>query len=193
MRTLVCALLLTLSCSVCAAEQSWSFDALLSEMSLSYEQPTGWNTAKQVYSTVESNKVLVAPNGQAELHLILRPISLMNIDYDDPHSSAPNPNEVFPLLFDSITQRYSNHDNTRKSEFKGEQATAQFNANWAAASVFGLKDDISEVYSEALLIAIHRHNQGDAYLMVLSNDLSTIKPLITSAQTALIFQEASQK
>ena len=174
---------------VVGAEESWDFDALLKEMNMAYQQPEGWRPAKQVYSQVASNRVLVTPDGKAELHLLLRPVSLMSIDYDDPHSSAPNPNEVFPLLFDSLVQQLSNNQGSNKQELLPRQAQEKFNANWAAASVFDLKQRTSEVYSEGLLIAMHRHNAGDAYLLVLSNSLGSIKNLIQSAETSLVFNE----
>ncbi len=167
----------------------WSFDDLLKEGGLSYQAPKGWKETDKAYAAVPSNKVLVMPDGSAELHYLIRPISLMGIDYDDPHGSAPNPNEVFPLLFESLTESLSDHSGTYQREYTVNQARDNFNAEWAAASVFTLKDEVSQVYEEGFLIAMHSHNKADAYLLVLVNDVANLKEIMADVTPGLVFEQ----
>jgi hypothetical protein len=71
-----------------------------------YELPEGYAPAP-----VEFNEVLpyqyrvVSHDGQVEIRYVVFPLDRVEIDYDDPHSSAPEPDHLFTLLFPGILTR----------------------------------------------------------------------------------------
>lgn len=122
-----------------------------------------------------------------EIRYIIRPLSRITIDYEDPHNAAPEPNHLFPMLFEAMTNALSGSGNTPNNSYSPEDAKQMFNADWAAASVFDVNPDFSTHYSQGLMIAIHKDNQADAYSVFLFNDYPEVKHLIDSNLTNLSF------
>lgn len=163
------------------------FNTLLEESTLRFTLPEGWIPSTNSYHSLQADSVFVTPDGAAEMHVLIRPLGRIKIDYDDPHGSAPNPNEMFPLLFQSMTETLSDHTDTKNQEYRTPDAIKQYNADWAAASVFNVKDEISNIYEQGLVLAIHRHKKADAYIIFLSNDLSSVKEAVTAGRKSLWF------
>lgn len=126
--------------------------------------------------------------GGLEIRYIIRPLGRLSIDYNDPHNAAPEPNHLFPLLFESLTTALSSSGNTPNNEYPQSQARGLFNADWAAASVFDVNPDFSSTYSQALMIAIHKDNQADAYSVFLYNEYSQVKEILQAALASLMFK-----
>ena len=127
-------------------------------------------------------------SGELEMRLVIRPLGRISIDYNDPHNASPEPNHLFPLLFESLISELSRRGgNTHNSEYPQPQAKKLFNAGWASAAVFDVNPDFSDSYSQALLVGIHKDNQADAYTVFLYNNSSEAKALIQSALSTLSF------
>ena len=73
-------------------------------------------------------------SGELEVRFIVRPLDRIEIEYNDPHNAAPEPNHLFPLLFESITNRLAVSSDMPSSTFTANEARDLFNASWAAAS-----------------------------------------------------------
>ncbi|MBT8430367.1 MAG: hypothetical protein KJN79_10695, partial [Gammaproteobacteria bacterium] len=100
-----------------------SFDQLLLEAGLRIE-------TRQSYTDIPIHANPVLPyehamkheSGALELRFIVRPLSRIAIEYNDPHNAAPEPNHLFPLLFESITNRLSVGGDTTTSTFPEAEA-----------------------------------------------------------------------
>ncbi|HED17246.1 MAG TPA: hypothetical protein ENI64_10605 [Gammaproteobacteria bacterium] len=169
------------------------FRQLLQESSLRFEAPPGYTDIKPVANPVlHYERALQHQSGQLEIRIVIRPLGRIVIDYSNPHNAKPEPNHLFPLLFESMTAALSRGGRTPSSAYPYDQAHSLFNADWAAATVLDVSPDFSSTYDQALLIAIHKDGLADAYTIFLFNEYEHAKEFITPALAALSFtpQEA---
>ena len=129
-------------------------------------------------------------SGALELRFIVRPLGRIEIEYNDPHNAAPEPNHLFPLLFESLTQHLAANNDTSSSTLSESEAREKFNAQWAAVAAFDVDPQFSSEYKNAILLGMHKNDQADAYTLFLYNDPDTAKPLIGSALGIMSFHPA---
>ncbi len=171
-----------------AQASSSLFQQLINESGLRFSSPPEFTDIQPVSNPVlQYEHAIRHTTGEIEVRFVIRPIGRITIDYNDPHNASPEPNHLFPLLFESLINELSDGGNTPNKAYPQEQAKKLFNANWAAASVFDVNPDFSSAYSQGLLIGIHRDGQADAYTIFLFNDYSRAKPYINSALSSLSF------
>ena len=164
------------------------FKQLIEESGLSYTPAQDFTDIKiKANSVIHYERALAHKSGSLEMRLIIRPLARIAIDYNDPHNAAPEPNHLFPLLFESMINELSSSGNTPNNEYPQTQAQELFNAGWAAAAVFDVNPEFSDSYRQALLIGIHKDRQADAYTVFLFNEYAQVKPYIQSALTTLSF------
>jgi len=163
-----------LSLSVAAEDEARPaglFDELLAESGMEFNRPGGFETAP-----VQSNPLLPyehairSSDGMFEIRYALRPLGRIQIDYEDPHSSAPDPNHMFPLMFQSLVTSLSDGTHSPTREYTPEQASTQFNAHWAAAALFDVNPDFNSEHRQALILALHKNQLADAYAVLLFDD-----------------------
>ena len=123
-----------------------------------------------------------------KIFYMVRPLARMRIDYEDPHNAAPDPNHLFPLLFQSLVGLLSGGNYSPSREYPPAQAQEKFRADWAAAAVFDLAPDFPSDHSQALLIAIHKNQRGDAYMLFLFDHYPAVKRRIQGALNRLAFR-----
>ena len=131
-------------------------------------------------------------SGELEIRFIVRPLDRIEIEYNDPHNAAPEPNHLFPLLFESITNRLAVSRDAPTSTFPADEAKALFNASWAAAAAFSVDPGYANGYHNAVLIAMHKSEVADAYTLFLYNDHERAKPLIGDSVSILSFASDTQ-
>jgi hypothetical protein len=124
-----------------------------------------------------------------ELRVALRPLQRLQIEYQDPHNAAPEANHIFPLIFDSLVGQLARSGRMPSREYSTEEAKQKFNADWAAAAVFDIEPEFSSDYQQALLLALHRNNRADAYLVFLFDDYDQVKQTLRQNLAALRFSE----
>lgn len=164
------------------------FDQLMEESGLELTPPPGFTHIKPVANPVlPYEHALRHVSGRLEIRYIIRPLGRISIDYNDPHNAAPEPNHLFPLLFESLINALSSGGNTPNTEYPPSQAHELFNAGWAAAAVFDVNPDFSDSYTQALLIGMHKDGQADAYTLFLYNEYSQVKEFIQGALSSLSF------
>ena len=85
-----------------------AFKQLLIESGLRFETPENYiDIPIQANPVLPYEHALKHESGALEIRFIVRPLNRISIDYTDPHNAAPEPNHLFPLLFESITNRLS--------------------------------------------------------------------------------------
>lgn len=164
------------------------FDLLIKEAELEFTRPTGFvDIPSQANSLLPYERAIRHEKTGLEVRYAVRPLGRIQIEYDDPHSAAPEPDHLFPLLFASLTDRLSSGGDTPRREYTAKQAQELFNADWAAVSVFDVKPEFSKHFSQGLLIALHKNGKADAYTVFLFNDYSQVKEVIDNSLSALAF------
>ena len=126
-----------------------------------------------------------------ERRVALRPLQRLEIEYQDPHNAAPEPNHIFPLIFDSLIGHLARSGAMPSREYDAGQARQKFNADWAAAAVFDVEPEFGGGYDQALLLALHRNNRADAYLVFLFDDYQRVKEVLNRNLSSLRFREGS--
>ncbi len=159
------------------------FDLLLEEAGLNYSKPGGFSERESVAGWC--HRELISMKQNISLCLIVRPLSRMQIDYDDPHSSAPDPNQVYPLLFESMSNQLADGRDSHHADYSADQAAEIFGAHWAAAAVLGLKPGGFSEHPHGLLLAMHRDGKADAYLIFAYADHAAAKQAIKEALPVL--------
>lgn len=164
------------------------FEQLVDESGLQYTPPAGFaDLTPEPNPVLPYERALRHDSGQLEIRYIIRPLGRISIDYSDPHNAAPEPNHLFPLLFESLINALSSGGNTPNREYPPAQADKLFNAGWAAAAVFDVNPEFSDRYSQALLIGMHKDNRADVYTVFLYNEYAVVKEAIHDARSNLSF------
>jgi len=195
-RKIVFSLLLGIALSAVAATELASrqaFDRLLDESGMRLEP-----SQKLIDLPIRANPVLPYEHamrhdsGELELRFIIRPLERIEIEYNDPHNAAPEPNHLFPLLFESLIDRLSANSNSNSRTLSKSEAKEKFNAQWAALSVFDINPEFSSEFNNAMLLAMHKNDQADAYTVFLYNDHELAKQLINEVISTMSFTPTTQ-
>ena len=164
------------------------FDKLLQESDLVFTPVAGFREAPvEPDYVMPYEKRLVSSDGQLEVRYAIRPLDRIEIDYEDPHNSAPAPNDLFEMLFRSLSETMAGKSHVYSRAYLPQDAKKDFNAGWATIGVFDVLPDISKDYRQAMLVAIHQNDKADAYILLLTNDLQGQKANIKSARDSLKF------
>jgi len=183
------ALLICLPLGAVGSGQAIVFDELLAEAGLTYTQPADYSQiAIQHSDLLPYERAIRSDDAQLEVRYAIRPLARMNINYQDPHSSAPEPNHIFTMMFTALIGHMSKGGNSPHREYPQEQARGEFNADWAALSLFDLEPDYSRQYSQAFLLAMHKNNLADAYIVILFNDHNVVRNRLDLIMQSLAFK-----
>lgn len=181
-------MLLASACALAALPPEAGFDGLLSEGELRYDPPAGYvELAGGRNPILDYEHAVRSADGLLEVRLAIRPLQRLRIDYDDPHGSVPDPNHIFPLVFESLASRLAGGRHAPSNAYSPQDARDKFNADWAAAAVFDTVDEFATEYRQGLLIALHRNKVSDAYLVLLFDDYRQVKPRLERAMRTLVF------
>lgn len=187
-------LLLCLVSAVASAERSapdGPFVGLLEEAQLVFDRPEGFiDLAAGRNPILDYEHALHSADGSVEIRLSIRPLQRLRIDYDDPHGAIPNPDHIFPLVFESLATRLAGGGHAPSLAYPPDQARAKFNADWAAAAVFDTVEDFATRYRQGLLVAMHRNKIADAYMVFLFDDYDAVREPVNAAMGTLFFRPA---
>jgi hypothetical protein len=189
-RRLLVACVLALGSGGAQAEASTpdSFAALLAEAGMEFTLPDGFRELPvQVNELLPYEGAIGRPDGALEIRYAIRPLARIEVDYEDPHSAKPEPNHMFPLMFQAIIGRIARHGHNPSSEYPQDQARKRFGADWASAAIFDVDPDYSSKHGHGLLLALHKNLLADAYAVFLFDDYEQAKPLLDQTLEALRF------
>lgn len=172
---------------------SQAFRTLLSEAGMELGLPPGFHDQKVLENVqLPYEGAVVGSEGLMEIRYSIRPLARIVVDYDDPHSAKPEPNHMFPLMFQAILGRIARHGHNPSSEYPVEQARKKFGADWASAAVFDVDPDYAPGRPLGLLLGLHKNQVADAYAVFLFERYEEAKPLLDETLTALRFAPGSQ-
>lgn len=172
-----------------ASETVYTFQQLLDDAGLSLHEPDGFINKEPEENTVLSYEyALQHQQKRLAVRYAIRPIAMVQIDYEDPHNAAPEPNHLFPMLFQTLVSDFSRGGNSPTNEYSTSDAKSKFNADWAAVGVMDVNRDFSTEYEQLLLLALHKNNASDAYVIILFDDYASVKPEIDSVLGSLKFK-----
>ncbi|WP_457629750.1 hypothetical protein [Oceanithermus sp.] len=167
-----------------------AFEDLLAEAGMVFELPEGYRPAPVEYNEVLPYQYrIVSDDGKVEIRYVVFPLSRVEIDYEDPHSSAPEPDHLFTLLFPGILTEISGWGRYKSQEYPEDEALRLFKADWAAAAVLEVIPEYSPDRRQALVVAMHRNGHADAYEIFLGNDLKRLGDAAKRVQGALRFAD----
>jgi hypothetical protein len=187
MRLLFACLISLASVAVSAESEQPSFHDLLKEGGLRYYHPVGFENLKVEPSVFAYEKRILHKEQDIEVRYSIRPLNRIQVDYEDPHNSAPHPNDLFDMLFRSVVEQLSERSQSNSKAYTPDQAKKLFNAGWAAVAVFDISKEVSSKYREGLLITMHKNDLADAYILLLTNDLGKHKPFVDHVTKTLAF------
>jgi len=133
------------------------------------------------------DRAYASPDGTLEIRYAVRPLERIRIDYEDPHSAAPDPDHMFPLMFQAVITALSAGRYSPTWKYPSAQAREKFNADWTAAAVFDTDTGFATEHRQALVIAMHKQALADAYAIFLFNNYEPVKQRIDDSLTALHF------
>jgi hypothetical protein len=172
-----------------ASSAAPDFDTLLAEAVLRFDTPSGFHQIPIAPDYVMPyEKRLRSDDDAIEVRYAIRPLKRIEIAYEDPHSSAPRPNDLFEMLFRTLGETLAGKAHVFSRAYLPADARKQFNAGWASIGVFDIVTDVSPRYRQAVLIAIHQNDKADAYTLILTNDLAANKARIKSLRNNLRFR-----
>lgn len=183
---------LSLPVAPSAGAQDMDFGKLLDEADVELEIPADFEEMPVPDTEVFSfEKAWRRKDGSVEIRLALRPIRRMVIDYTDPHSSAPDPNDMYPLMFTAMIGQFARQGEMPVREVPFEAARRTFRADWASIAMFGVDPALNTTHREGMLLALHKNRTADAYLLILYDDPDHSRRLLKELVKVVRFREAT--
>ncbi len=163
-----------------------AFEKLLVASKLSYTLPEGFvEIAPRPNELLPFEWSLFQKDSGLEVRLSLRPLKQIQVEYRDPHSSAPLPNHLFSMMYQTILQRISGRGVESRKQFAKEGLKA-FNAQWASAAAEPPNPEYTKKKG-LLVLALHANDKADVYVVFLYDDYQKAKPWIKKAFRVLRF------
>ena len=170
--------------------QLTGFEHLVDEAGLVFKPPSGYrDVIPQANPVMDYERALRSADGALEVRYAVRPLQRLTIDYDDPHGAIPDPNHIFPLMFESLASRLAAGRHSPSREYSAEDAASKFNADWAAAAVFDVNPEFRADHSQGLVLGLHKSRRSDAYVVILFDDYQAVKPRLSDAMGSLVYPE----
>jgi hypothetical protein len=183
---------LALTCALLpggAALAAITFEDLLDEGALTYVEPEGFTEVRPgTNPLLPFERAMRAADESLEIRYVIRPVARAKVEYDDPHNAAPDPNHLYAMMFRALLDELADGGNAPLREYPPEQALEKFNADWAAAAVFDVDRRFSDTFHQALLIAMHKDQRADAYMIFLFDDYARAKSAIRRNMRTLRFR-----
>lgn len=164
------------------------FDTLLKESGLTFEVPENTTPIEPVkFPFFDFDKAFKHKTADLEMHVAVRPIGRMETSSYDAHGATPEPNFLYTMIFKSLASNLAEGTRNHRRKYSNALANELFNAGWANASQFRTAKKIGLKHKHGVLLAIHRHDHADAFILFLYNDGQAAKELINEYATALRF------
>ncbi len=125
-------------------------------------------------------------DGGIEVRYAIRPLQGIELEYVDPHSAAPEPNHIYPLLHQAIVDAVSRNSSGPSAPLSPE-ALAQYHADWGMMDLLEPDPEFAPGWDDLILIALHGNHRADAYLAILFRGEARSSPALKTALHSLRF------
>lgn len=170
-----------------------AFLTLVKRCQMEFNTPGGFTFAPgESTPQLDYEGKLVTEDGKLEVRLALRCLADAEVDYEDPHSSKPAPEHIYPLMYTAIVQEISTDPHAPSGGF-GEAALTEFHSDWGQMSLLTPKPEFGGDYSSMIFLAIHRRAAADAYMVLLFDDYEEVKDQVKSAMGSLSFLDMPEQ
>lgn len=134
---------------------------------------------------------LRSSDGALEVRVVVEPLDAASADYSACVSGGgckqSDPNTGYETRYELVSQGLSNGDVAPGVVLSEARARAEFDAEWAASRVVGLRPDLGSDYRSAYIFVAHRDGVADVTLLGLHDDGARAEPLWKAALAGLRF------
>ena len=130
-------------------------------------------------------------DGSVEIRMAFRPLKRMVIDYTDPHSSAPSPEDMHEMVFTALLGQIATSGEMPMRNLSRAAARKAFNADWAAIATFGAEPSLNTRHKEGMLLGIHKFRQADVYVLILYDGPEKARDMLKKLVKVVRFREAT--
>ncbi len=102
-----------------------------------------------------------------EVRASFRPLSRVQVDYDDPHSATPEPDHLHPMLFPALLEAISTVDGVGEEVELTPELAREWGADWAAMSLTMPDPAYATGFPDALFLGLHRNGIADVFVVFL--------------------------
>ncbi|WP_107828108.1 hypothetical protein ABZR88_07125 [Mucilaginibacter yixingensis] len=195
-KTLLLLLAFSLLCAFRADNLPANFITLLNRTDMNFTLPAGYAAV----AVVKNNQMVYhyaikSADRNFEVRYAVRPLdSIMNV-YNDwlqnkDGKVMTNPNNLYKLAFTIIMANLS-RGSGRMPQIKAFDSLAvkrDFNADWGAVGLCIPTGNFSAGYKYLNVTALHKNNQGDAYIFYLTDNVQDLQTAMPPIYTALKFR-----
>ncbi|MBC8370066.1 MAG: hypothetical protein H8E25_08700 [Planctomycetes bacterium] len=169
-----------------------ALEQLVDLVGLQYEVPEGFEMSPGAANDcLDYEFALRSLSPAIEVRFSLRPLQGIAVEYEDPHSSTPNPEHIYPLMYQSIIQKIS-LDPYAPSGGMGDNALAEHNADWGEISLLQPKPENNSDLKSLVFMALHRQAVGDIYVSVFFDDYESSKSTINQLLKTVKFAQKNK-
>jgi len=168
-----------------STEQKQAFVDLLAAGKMQFDLPEGF--VEQPGNGQASFPWVMALRHESdafEVRYSILPVAQADIDYEDPHSAAPSPNHLYPMLYQMVADATTAKGVGESSEF-GKASLEQIEAQWAKLLVAEPSSVYAPEYAHVAVLAMHSDDRADAFAVFLANDEAILKSRFSEIVTAL--------
>ncbi len=191
-------LLLLLTCFLLEgnAQTKGDFNTLLKDHNIQFKAPTGFKSTPVIENPdLTYNYALLSVKDSIEVRYTIFPLASLMSDYEtnlaDPNVTVVNPNKYYESMYManilSISQLGAGNMPTQNS-LHSEVARIEFNADFAATSLFDCNSEYAKDYDHCLFILVHKENVADIYISILSDDQSKIEEKLLEVFKSINFK-----
>jgi hypothetical protein len=153
------------------------FKDLLQRASLIFTEPAGLNRIEPIANKVMNYEMAyLHPGKRFEIRYAIRPMDELLKEFQERESKKQegdiniHPNQLYQKTFLASLLNISNGQIPDYTVYDALSAKNDFNADWGATAITSPNESFGQDYKYCLIVFLHKHNLGDAFIFFLSDD-----------------------
>lgn len=164
-----------------------SFEELLLAADMEFSVPEGFERLPGGDAiTLPYEAALRHADSGLEVRLSIRPLSSVRVEYEDAHSSTPEAEHLYPLMFQSICDGIS-RTGTGPGGDLDATGLEPYRADWGGLRRMQPHAEYAP-QEHLMLLALHGNGRADAYLVFLYDDPDAAREPLKEALRCLRFR-----
>ena len=175
-----------------ARDARHTIDKLIEECGVTISIPDDFEEIQPPPTEVYSfEKAWRKKDGSVEIRMAFRPLKRMVIDYTDPHSSAPSPEDMHEMVFTALLGQIARQGDMPMRVLDPQAARKDFNAEWAAIAAFGTDRELNTAHGEGILLGIHKYKLADVFVLILYDGPDKARGMLRQLVKLVKFRSAT--